>query len=130
MLIEESPQLDRTFAALADPTRRAILAQLSSGEQSAGRLAGRFPISAPAISRHLRVLESAGLITRRVDGKHRRCRLRPEPLRTAAQWLAFYRQFWTETLQQLADHFDPPVNREPKSKPSGRRRHGRAKHRG
>ena len=124
MIIEESAQLDRTFAALADPTRREILSRLADGELSAGRLAERFPISAPAISRHLRVLEAAGLISRRVDGKHRRCRLQPQPLRTAVQWLEFYRHFWTESLQQLADHFETAPA---KPKPLRRRSHGRAK---
>ena len=109
MLIEEPRELDRTFAALADPTRREILKVLAAGEVAAGKLARRFPISAPAISRHLRVLENAGLITRRVDGKHRRCRLQPQPLKDAVQWLEFYRRFWSESLQQLADHFDPPA---------------------
>src|SRR6185312_2088843 len=108
MLTDQPQDLDLTFAALADPTRREILGVLASGEVAAGKLAERFPISAPAISRHLRVLESAGLITRRVDGKHRRCRLEPRPLWAAARWLEFYRQFWTQSLQQLADHFDPP----------------------
>lgn len=122
MLIDQPQNLDRTFAALADPTRREILSVLAGGEVAAGKLAERFPISAPAISRHLRVLENAGLITRRVDGKHRRCRLEPRPLRAAARWLEFYRQFWAQSLQQLADHFDPP-------KPQPRRRsHARRKH--
>ena len=122
MLIEDPPELDRTFAALADPTRREILSVLAAGEVAAGNLAARFPISAPAISRHLRVLERAGLITRRIDGKHRRCRLEPRPLHSALQWLEFYRQFWTQSLQQLADHFDPPVS---KPKTPHRRTYGR-----
>ncbi len=109
MLSEEAPDLDRTFAALADPTRREILHVLAGGEAAAGALAARFSISAPAISRHLRVLEEVGLITRRIDGKHRRCRLEPKPLQSAMDWLEFYRRFWSESLQQLADHFDPPA---------------------
>jgi DNA-binding transcriptional ArsR family regulator len=121
MLIDDPPELDRTFAALADPTRREILSVLAAGEVAAGNLAARFPISAPAISRHLRVLEKAGLITRRIDGKHRRCRLEPKPLHSALQWLEFYRQFWAQSLQQLADHFDPP----PKPKTPHRRPYGR-----
>jgi DNA-binding transcriptional ArsR family regulator len=123
MLIEEPPELDRTFAALADPTRREILHVLAAGEAPAGKLAERFPISAPAISRHLRVLEEAGLITRRIDGKHRRCRLEPRPLQSALQWLEFYRVFWSASLQQLADHFDPP----PQQRPPIRRNHGHGK---
>jgi DNA-binding transcriptional ArsR family regulator len=126
MLNDEPRELDRTFAALADPTRREILKLLTSGEVAAGKLAERFPISAPAISRHLRVLEKAGLIGRRVDGKHRRCRLEPRPLQAAIDLLEFYRQFWSESLQQLADHFDPP--RQPK--PHNRRRHARHKRTG
>ena len=123
MLIQEPRELDRTFAALADPTRREILGALANGEVAAGTLAARFPISAPAISRHLRVLEKAGLITRRVDGRHRRCRLQPKPLQSALQWLDFYRRFWSESLQQLADHFDPPA----KPQTPRRRSHGRRK---
>lgn len=123
MLIEEPLELDRTFSALADPTRREILTALSRGEMAAGSLASRFPISAPAISRHLRVLENAGLITRRIDGQHRRCRLQPRPLQNALSWLEFYRRFWTESLQQLADHFDPPE----KPNPLIRRSHVRNK---
>ena len=122
MLIEEPRELDRTFAALADPTRREILHVLTAGEAAAGNLAARFTISAPAISRHLRVLEDAGLITRRIDGKHRRCRLEPGPLQSAVQWLEFYRRFWSESLQQLADHFDP-AKQEKTPNPSNRRKH-------
>ena len=127
MLIEDPPELDRTFAALADPTRREILSVLAGGEVAAGNLAARFPISAPAISRHLRVLEKAGLITRRIDGKHRRCRLEPKPLHSALQWLEFYRHFWTQSLQQLADHFDPPVvkPKTPHRRPYGRQQRNR-----
>lgn len=113
MLIERSQELDLTFAALADPTRREIMKALAHGELPAGKLAERFPISAPAISRHLRVLENAGLITRRIDGKHRRCKLEPRPLQDAVRWLEFYRRFWSESLQQLADHFDPPAKPKP-----------------
>ena len=128
MLIDPPQDLDRTFAALADPTRREILSVLARGEVAAGKLAERFPISAPAISRHLRVLENAGLITRRVDGKHRRCRLEPRPLQAAVRWLEFYREFWTGNLQQLADHFDPPKAPKPQSQRTRRRSHGRGKH--
>ncbi len=123
MLIEEVEGLDRTFAALADPTRREILRVLARGEAAAGNLAGRFPISAPAVSRHLRVLEEAGLITRRIDGKHRRCRLEAARLESAMKWLEFYRAFWTESLQQLADHFDQPEEQ----KQSNRSNHGDGK---
>src|SRR4030081_3204343 len=97
-------QLDKTFSALADPTRRAILQRLSSGEAPVHELARPFSISAPAISRHLRVLEAAGLILRRRDGQFLHCRLEPQALKTAANWLEFYRGFWNDSFDRLADH--------------------------
>src|ERR1700682_4441033 len=97
-------RLDLTFAALADPTRRAILAQLASGEATVGKLAEPFAISLPAISRHLKVLEQASLIERRRDGQMRRCRLNAPPLNDAAEGLAFYRRFWGASLDRLASH--------------------------
>ena len=96
--------LDATFAALADPTRRAILARLARGEATVNELAQPFAISLPAVSRHLKVLERAALITRRVDGQHRRCRLNGVPLEAASDWLAFYRRFWSGSLDRLAEH--------------------------
>lgn len=96
--------LDATFAALADPTRRAILAQLARGEATVGEIALPFAISLPAVSRHLKVLEHAALITRRRDGQHQRCRLAPAPLAAASDWLEFYRSFWGESLDRLAAH--------------------------
>ena len=98
--------LSTTFAALADPTRRAILAQLTQGETTVGELAAPFDISWPAISRHLKVLESAGLIERRADAQWRLCRLRGEPLREASEWLDGYRAFWEESLDRLADYLE------------------------
>ena len=97
-------QLDTIFAALADPTRRAILARLAEGETTVGELARPFDISLPAISRHLRVLESASLIEREREGQHRRCRLNPEGMKTAADWIDVYRRFWGESLDRLAEH--------------------------
>jgi len=85
--------LDATFSALADPTRRAILARLARGERSVTELAEPFDISLPAISKHLGVLERAGLLARAKDGRLRRCCLVPGPLRDAAQWIASYRRF-------------------------------------
>lgn len=93
-----SSDLDRTFAALADPTRRAILARLARGEAAVGDLAEPFNISLPAVSRHLRVLERARLIERRVDAQWRVCRLHPVPLRSAAYWIDRYRRFWEQRL--------------------------------
>jgi len=100
--------LDRTFAALADPTRRAILARLARGEAAVGDLAKPFAISLPAVSRHLRVLERARLIERRVDAQWRVCRLRPGPLRAAAHWIDFYRRFWEQRLDDLAALLEEP----------------------
>jgi len=98
----QSPShLDATFAALADPTRRAILARLASGEASVTDLAEPFAISQPAISKHLKVLERAGLITRGRDAQRRPRRLEPKPLAEASQWLEGYRQFWEGRYQRL-----------------------------
>src|SRR5688572_13036747 len=93
--------LDATFAALADPTRRAILARLAAGEATVLELARPFPVSQPAISRHLKVLERAGLISRGRDAQRRPCRLEPQPLAEAAQWLDRYREFWERSFQKL-----------------------------
>jgi len=100
--------LSQTFGALADPTRRAILARLARGEASVGDLARPFSISLPAISRHLRVLERARLIERRVDAQRRVCRLRPQPLRSAGGWIERYRSFWEERLEGLAALLEDP----------------------
>lgn len=96
--------LDAAYAALADPTRRAILARLALGEATVGEIAEPFPISGPAISRHLRVLEEAQLIARSRNGQQLICRLNPEGLKTAQEWLDHYRHFWSSTLDRLADH--------------------------
>jgi DNA-binding transcriptional ArsR family regulator len=95
--------LSTTFAALADPTRRAILARLAQGDTHVGELAQPFDISAPAISRHLRVLESAGLIRREVDAQWRLCRLRTPPLQQAHDWLQHYAEHWEHSLDRLTD---------------------------
>ena len=96
--------LDQTFAALADPTRRAILARLARGEATVNELAEPFDISLPAISRHLKVLEGARLIVRERDRQFQRCRLAPSGLRDAAEWIEFYRDFWTQSLDRLEAH--------------------------
>src|SRR5882724_7710543 len=96
--------LDATFAALADPTRRAILARLASGEASVTELAEPFGMSMPAISKHLKVLERAGLIARGRDAQWRPCRLEAAPLKDAVDWLEHYRQFWDESLDRLDDY--------------------------
>ena len=94
-------RLDMTFAALADPTRRAILTQLASGEASVLELAAPFAMSQPAISKHLKVLERAGLISRSRDAQRRPCRLEAKPLAEATSWLERYRQFWEGSYQRL-----------------------------
>ena len=96
--------LDRTFAALSDPTRRAIVARLAQGEATVSELAAPFEISLPAVSRHLRVLEQAGLLRRRKHGRVHRCRLAPAALRPATEWLAFYQKFWERRLDELAGY--------------------------
>jgi DNA-binding transcriptional ArsR family regulator len=96
--------LDHTFGALSDPTRRAILLRLAQGEATVGELAGPFDMSLPAISRHLKVLEEADLITNEREGKHRRCRLKPEALTAAADWLDFSRRFWRGSFDRLDAH--------------------------
>lgn len=93
--------LDATFAALADPTRRAILARLASGEASVAELAEPFAMTQPAISKHLKVLERAKLISRGIDGQRRPRRLEATPLAQATAWLERYREFWEERFQQL-----------------------------
>ena len=94
-------RLSLTFAALADPTRRSILARLTTGEVSVGELAQPFDMSLPAISKHLKVLERAGLIERGREARWRPCRLKAEPLREVAGWLADYREFWERRLDRL-----------------------------
>lgn len=99
-------QLDRTFSALADPTRRAILDRLAGGEASVTELAAPFRISLPAISKHLKVLERAGLISRARDRQWRPARLRPEPLKEVAEWAERYRRFWDESYDRLDEYLD------------------------
>ena len=93
--------LSLTFAALADPTRRAILARLASGECTVGELAKPFAMSGPAVSKHLRVLERAGLVARGRDAQWRPCRLQAAPLKQVAEWALDYRQFWDASYQRL-----------------------------
>ena len=118
--------LSTTFAALADPTRRAILARLALGETPVNQLAEPFHISLPAISRHLKVLERAGLISRSRDAQWRPCKLNPEQLKTAADWLEYYRRFWEESFDRLKDYLQKlkmaPNKTHPKEKPHARRK--------
>jgi DNA-binding transcriptional ArsR family regulator len=96
-----SGRLDSTFAALADPTRRAILARLATGEASVNELAEPFAMSQPAVSKHLKVLERAGLISRGRDAQRRPCRIEAKPLEEADAWLENYRRIWEESFQRL-----------------------------
>jgi DNA-binding transcriptional ArsR family regulator len=96
--------ISSTFAALADPTRRAILARLALGESSVTELAAPFQVSMPAISRHLKVLENAGLISRGREAQWRPCRLTPEPMKKAAEWLDAYREYWELSFDRLDDY--------------------------
>ena len=99
-----SDQLSSTFAALADPTRRAILAKLASGKSSVTELAEPFEMSLPAISKHLKVLERAGLIARGREAQWRPCRLEAGPLKNASRWLEHYRKFWEQSFDRLEDY--------------------------
>ena len=106
-MVEYNEQaLDATFAALADPTRRAILARLSNGDLTVTEIAQPFAMSLAAVSKHLNVLNKANLISRRKDGRVRHCRLLPENLNAAADWVKFYQQFWDENLDALARYLD------------------------
>jgi DNA-binding transcriptional ArsR family regulator len=99
-------QLDRTFAALADPTRRAILARLAAGEASVTELAVPFDMSLPAVSKHLKVLERAGLVARGRERQWRPARLEPAPLKQVAEWTERYRRHWEETYDRLDEYLE------------------------
>ena len=99
-----SKALDSTFGALADPTRRAILARLAAGEATVLELAKPFEMSLPAISKHLKVLERARLISRAREAQRRPCRLAPKPLKQAVDWMERYRRFWDESFDRLDDY--------------------------
>lgn len=103
--------LSSTFAALSDPTRRAILERLVGGEATVTELAAPFAMSLPAVSRHLKVLERAGLITRGREAQWRPCRLRAEPLSDVADWVAHYRRYWEGSFDRLEDHLATIRNR-------------------
>jgi DNA-binding transcriptional ArsR family regulator len=106
MVKYSSGSLDSTFAALADPTRRAIVARLAWGESTVTQLAEPFDMSLPAISKHLRVLERAGLLSRERRGRARRCRLLARPMKDAAEWIARYRRFWDERFDALSVYLE------------------------
>ena len=116
MVKYSSRSLNRTFAALADPTRRRILAHLAQGDQRVTRLAKPHAMSLPAVSKHLRVLEKAGLLRRRRYGRVHEMRLDAKPLRQAAQWVEEYRKFWQGSLDRLSEYL------ESQNRPSGKKK--------
>ncbi len=121
-------QLSTTFGALADPTRRAILSRLASGESSVTELAGPFNMTLPAISKHLKVLEKAHLISRSRTAQWRPCRLTPAPLKHAGGWIEEYRKFWEESLDRLEIYLEQLQEEKadhPPKKASGRRKKAR-----
>ncbi|HXR38395.1 MAG TPA: metalloregulator ArsR/SmtB family transcription factor [Terracidiphilus sp.] len=121
-----SERLDATFAALSDPTRRAILARLATGEASVAELAAPFAMSQPAISKHLKVLEGAGLITRDRDAQRRPSRLDARPLAEANQWLAEYREFWKSSFSRLDELLNE--SKTGKKKKGKKQKHKHKKH--
>jgi len=112
MVKYNTERLDATFGALSDPTRRDILAKLAEGEARVTELAKPFGMSLPAVSKHLRVLENAELITRRVDGRIHLFTVNPEPLRSAQDWIEHYQRFWGEQLQSLGNYLEKTTAKE------------------
>lgn len=108
MVEQRTEQLDRVFRALADPTRRAMLRRLASGEHSVSDLAEPFAMSLAGASKHVKVLERAGLVERHVDGRTHRCRLRAEALARADRWLRYYERFWSTRLDALERELNRP----------------------
>ncbi|MBX9711174.1 MAG: metalloregulator ArsR/SmtB family transcription factor [Xanthobacteraceae bacterium] len=124
-------RLSSTFSALADPTRRAILARLALGETSVNELAKPFDMSLPAVSKHLKVLEGAGLITRGRDAQWRPCKLEAAPLKEAAGWIDYYRRFWEASLDRLDDYLKRLQSSEPEpKKPAAKKPTSKEKPRG
>jgi DNA-binding transcriptional ArsR family regulator len=117
----QADELSATFAALADPTRRAILARLSRGQASVNEIAAPFDMTLPAVSKHLKVLEKAGLVTRSREAQYRPCTFNGRPLRDADEWIERYRRFWEQSLDRL-DAYLREVQKD-----KGERRHGRSK---
>ena len=125
MQMDRSERLDATFIALADPTRRAILARLKQGDATVNELAAPFDISQPAVSKHLKILERAGLVTRSNVGTSRPVRIEAGPMREAADWLEKYREFWEKSYQRLdalLDILQTPLNTDKPSKAKKQRK--------
>jgi DNA-binding transcriptional ArsR family regulator len=110
----QTDPLSATFAALADPTRRAILARLANGEATVTELAEPFQMSLPGVSKHLKVLETAGLISKGRDAQWRPCRLEGKPLRDVAEWMNTYRRFWDESMDRLDDYLQELQKEQPR----------------
>jgi DNA-binding transcriptional ArsR family regulator len=121
----QTQRLADTFAALSDPTRLGILARLAKGEAAVSELAEPLPMSLPAVSKHLKVLESAGLITRGRDGQWRPCRIDAAPLREIADWIAPYRALWEARLDRFGEHLKTVQSAEPRRRRTPRRRSAR-----
>jgi DNA-binding transcriptional ArsR family regulator len=117
-----SPDLDKTFAALSDPIRRAILARLASGEATVNQLAEPFEITQPSISKQLKVLERAGLITRSRAAQTRPCRLEAAPLKEIANWVELYRHLWEQRFDRLGTYLEFPKSKQKKGKKDGQKR--------
>jgi DNA-binding transcriptional ArsR family regulator len=126
-MIASSAKLDKVFGALAEPTRRAILARLSRGDVSVCELAEPFDVSLPAISKHLRVLERAGLLTQDKQGRVRRCHLEAAPMKAAADWIERYRIFWTRQLDSLARYLEETAAPSQEKQPCRRKKLPRRK---
>jgi DNA-binding transcriptional ArsR family regulator len=120
-MVTAAGSLDATFRALADPTRRAMLARLAVGEATVTELAEPFEVSLPAVSKHLRVLEGAGLLARERDGRRHRCRLLSGPLTGAAEWIDHYRRFWEAQLDALDRYVKKEEEPSWRRRPSGKR---------
>lgn len=113
-MVEDSEKVDRVFHALSNRTRRGMVRQLSGGECSVGDLADPAEMSFAAASKHVKVLERAGLVNRRVAGRQHLCSLKPEPLKEASEWLSFYERFWSESLDRLAATLEADMAKERK----------------
>ncbi|MFZ5781427.1 MAG: ArsR/SmtB family transcription factor [Pseudomonadota bacterium] len=124
-MVNNEERLTLTLAALADPTRRAILARLAEGETAVGELARPFDMTLPAISKHLKVLERAGLIERGREAQRRPCRLQPAPLRELSRWIASYERFWEQRFDRLETYLRE--TQAPRRKRKGRSSHGRGR---
>lgn len=129
-MLQASPKLDATFAALADPTRRAILARLALGEVAVGELAAPFEMSLPAVSKHLKVLERAGLVSRGRDAQWRPVKLEAAPLKEAASWIEHYRKFWEQSFDRLDSYLQRLQAEAAKSKSSAIKPSSKEKKRG